>query len=162
MALLFYLILFNSQVAVIASILILIGHGYIRRGLFQTFKIIYQISHSRNIFFNKGVGGFIGIFYFLFFFVCCLNSSLPLNLRFFSEIVVGFSLFFLKKFIVIFFVFSVFLIGLFKMKLFLITCHGGSCASLKKKEPLLAYCFFSVYPIILNFFFVFFFKSFFF
>jgi len=153
--------IFNNN-SVFALILIFVGHGFIRRRLFQRFNIIYTKRGSRKIFLNKGNTWVSRIFYFMFFFILCLNSSMPINLTFFSEILVGVIIFYFNKIRIIFFIFSVFLIGLFKINLFLSTNQGKMVRSLKNislcRFPLII----SFVHILVNFFLVFYIRNFFF
>jgi NADH:ubiquinone oxidoreductase subunit 4 (subunit M) len=161
MALTLILYSFFNFKSFVGLILILIGHGFIRRSLFQRFNSLYFHSESRKIFLKKAIKKFSGLFYFFFFFVLCLNSSLPLNLTFFSEIIVGITLFYLKKSFVFFFVIRVFLIGLYKINLFLFTNQGLKIRSFKKiyfKRFSFFICFLHIF---FNFFLVIFFFKFF-
>jgi hypothetical protein len=144
MALTIFLIKKFKSCSNFGLILIFIGHGFIRRSMFQEFKIIYKSRKSRKIFLNKSLNNYSNLFIFVFFFTLCLKSSLPLNLTFFSEIIIGITLYYFNKFSLFFFIISVFLIGLFNIKLFLILNQGKKLKSLNKMV-------FSLFPLVKSF-----------
>jgi NADH:ubiquinone oxidoreductase subunit 4 (subunit M) len=66
MGLIVFLLFLKKRISFFSIFLILIGHGFIRRALFQTFKFVYLKSNSRKVIFNKAKGK-ASIFFFLFF-----------------------------------------------------------------------------------------------
>lgn len=162
MALSIFFFFFLKKIRVIGAFVLLVGHGFIRRGLFFNFKLFYEFSQSRNIFLNVGKKVKKRIFFFFFFFLLCLNSSLPLKLTFFSEIVISRMVFYSMGGLIIFFVLSVFLIGLYNMKIFLSVFHGRFSLSIKKYKNLSVKTknFIVIFlHILMAFFFIFFLKN---
>lgn len=154
--------LFN-KVSFFRVVIILLGHGFIRRSMFYIFNKLYRKTNSRKMILKKGKKKKSSIYYFFFFFILCLKSSLPIKITFFSEVIISMIIIYLFKWLIVIFVLSVFLIGLFKMKLFLATNQGNFYKSLKNntKKNNQYDSIILLYHIIMVFFFVFFFNFFF-
>jgi NADH:ubiquinone oxidoreductase subunit 4 (subunit M) len=75
-----------KKTAVFFGIVLMVSHGFIRRGMFQSFKNLYIQSKSRKMLIKKGVNNIMPLFMCMFFFFCCMKRSVPLSLRFISEI----------------------------------------------------------------------------
>lgn len=114
----------------LACLFILIGHGFIRSSFFFIFKVLYNSTGSRKVFLNTGFC-LSHLFYFLFFFIVCLNCSLPLNLTFFSEVLLGLTVYYVRNYFLFFFILSVLLVGLYNINLFLSVNQGAQSPILK-------------------------------
>jgi len=137
MGLIVLLFVIPKKISIFYGILIMISHGFIRRGLFQKFKKIYQMSKSRKILIKKGVQKVSSIVMFFFFFLVCLKRSVPLRLSFIAEIKFSFIIYGLSRILLTFFFLSLFLSGLFKIKLYLQIKKGykkNACKRFYKKN----------------------------
>jgi NADH-ubiquinone oxidoreductase chain 4 len=154
MSFLLILYMYSSKVTTFAVLFILIGHGFVRRGLFFLFNSLYSITSSRSIILKKSFGLKRRLFFFFFFIIIIFNSSFPLNLTFFSEIIVRLVIFCFNKMFLFFFVLSVLFIGLYNIKLFLVINHGYQLKNLhlRKNISLVKYfdSFFSLVHLILK------------
>lgn len=141
---------------ILGVILMRIAHGICSSGLFANVKIFYFLRGSRKILFKNGFKKIFPILRLFFFFLCIINSSAPPSLNLFSEIFIlisskNFNL--LKK---IFFFFSIFLVGLFSIYLYILVFHG-KWRKFKKNFFFLNFkylimLFFHVFPCFLLFF----------
>ena len=77
-----------SIIGVLGVLLIIISHGFTSPGLFFGANVIYERSHSRSIFLNKGllrINSTLGSFWFL---LIILNFGGPFTLNLLSEILI--------------------------------------------------------------------------
>lgn len=140
-----------SAVSPVGMIMLLVAHGICSSGLFWGVKVFYEISGSRNLFHNRGFLFLFPtlIFYWLVF--CLVNSSVPPSLNLFSEIFLFSSI---GKYLVMNFLFvflMIFLKGLFRIYLYVLTAHGKwKRIKLKWKSFRFRYklvCFLHFFPI---------------
>jgi len=124
MSFLIIIIFYLNCVTSLSLLMILVGHGFVRRRMFFIFNSLYNKSLSRSIILKKALRLKSKLFFFFFFFVLIFNSSFPLNLTFFSEVILRLVLICFYNFFLIFFILSLFFVGLYKIILFLITRHG--------------------------------------
>jgi len=113
-------------------IILCLGHGFVRRGLFQLFNKIYLKSNSRKVGLNKGVKLLSPIISFKLFLLLIFNSSFPMSLSFFSELKFSIILIRFRQINLIIIILSIFLVGLFKIYFFLKLSQGKKIISLKK------------------------------
>ncbi len=91
-----YLIgVFSNTITGIEGGLVLgLAHGFVSSGLFIcTGGILYERSHTRLIYFYKGIVQIMPIFSILFFLLCLANCGVPLTLNFVGEFMSLYGLF---------------------------------------------------------------------
>lgn len=84
-AFLISLILINTQLRIRSRVLMILTHGFTSSALFFTVNLIYEISNSRNIVFNKGVL-FTTTYFFIWARVLIRNISAPPTINFIAEV----------------------------------------------------------------------------
>nr|YP_009258810.1 NADH dehydrogenase subunit 4 [Aneurus similis]AFI54675.1 NADH dehydrogenase subunit 4 [Aneurus similis] len=67
------------------SLLMMIGHGLCSSGLFCLANIVYERSHSRSFYINKGLISVMPSLSFFWFFFCSNNMASPFSLNLFGE-----------------------------------------------------------------------------
>nr|AVJ52483.1 NADH dehydrogenase subunit 4 [Cryptacrus comes] len=70
----------------VGSLIVMIGHAFCSSGLFCLANIIYERSHSRSLFINKGLITFMPNLSLLWFLLCANNMSSPPSLNLLGEI----------------------------------------------------------------------------
>nr|AVJ52481.1 NADH dehydrogenase subunit 4 [Choerocoris paganus] len=70
----------------VGSLIVMIGHAFCSSGLFCLANIIYERSHSRSLFINKGLITFMPNLSLLWFLMCANNMSSPPSLNLLGEI----------------------------------------------------------------------------
>nr|YP_009971807.1 NADH dehydrogenase subunit 4 [Chrysocoris stollii]QNH68694.1 NADH dehydrogenase subunit 4 [Chrysocoris stollii]UCC45943.1 NADH dehydrogenase subunit 4 [Chrysocoris stollii] len=70
----------------LGSLIVMIGHAFCSSGLFCLANIIYERSHSRSLFINKGLIVFMPNLSFLWFLLCANNMSSPPSLNLLGEV----------------------------------------------------------------------------
>jgi len=121
-----------SSLNYLGVLLIAIFHGFISSALFFGFKMIYNLSKTRNILLNFGILKIFPIFVFFWFFALALKSSVPPSGNFISEI---FLIFCVKEFWTWgfpFLILGVVLSGLFSIFVYTVMSHGKKNALLTK------------------------------
>nr|AVJ52478.1 NADH dehydrogenase subunit 4 [Brachyplatys subaeneus] len=68
------------------SFILMIGHAFCSSGLFCLSYIVYERTHSRSLFINKGLMVFIPNLSMFFFIFCIFNMAAPPTLNFLGEI----------------------------------------------------------------------------
>lgn len=116
------------------SLLLKLGHGFIRRGLFLIIGTVYNKSFSRNILMNSGLKHFFNILIIFWFSLLMANCSAPTSLSLYSEIFL-FSHLALKKFSLIRIILFVFFSGLYCIFLYIKMFHGLKKTSINIKTP---------------------------
>jgi NADH-quinone oxidoreductase subunit M len=69
----------------VGAVVIMIAHGLSAAGLFFGVGYLYELSHSRALFFYRGVATIAPLFAFFFFLLICANMGLPGTLNFVGE-----------------------------------------------------------------------------
>nr|YP_011009653.1 NADH dehydrogenase subunit 4 [Hygia lativentris]WPV77645.1 NADH dehydrogenase subunit 4 [Hygia lativentris] len=109
----------------LGSLILMIGHGLCSSGLFVLANIVYERSHSRSFFINKGFIIFMpsmSLFWFLF---CINNMSSPFSLNLFGEVMLFNSIMSWNSFTIIFLGLSSFLSCCYSIYLYSIIQHGS-------------------------------------
>nr|AVJ52476.1 NADH dehydrogenase subunit 4 [Augocoris gomesii] len=70
----------------IGSLIVMLGHAFCSSGLFCLANIIYERSHSRSLFINKGLITFMPNLSLLWFLLCANNMSSPPSLNLLGEV----------------------------------------------------------------------------
>lgn len=124
---------------IVGSVLLCFAHGFCSSGLFLGVKVVYSRSGTRNILLKRGFLYIFPMFIFLWFILCACNCSLPVRLKFISEILlVSRGLNYLNIFFLVF-VFNVFFSGLYCIYLYLLVRHGKISKLLKFSESCKGY-----------------------
>nr|AFI54807.1 NADH dehydrogenase subunit 4 [Eucorysses grandis] len=79
-------IFISNIYGLVGSLIVMIGHAFCSSGLFCLANIIYERSHSRSLFINKGLIVFMPNLSFLWFLLCVNNMSSPPSLNLLGEI----------------------------------------------------------------------------
>jgi len=114
----------GKWIGLIGCLLMSISHGLTSSGLFFKVKILYLLSKSRNVLFKKGFIVIIPYISFFFFVLCVSKCSAPPSLNLFSELFIIFSSINFRLINLFFFFFSVFIVGLYSIYLYVIRFHG--------------------------------------
>nr|AVJ52508.1 NADH dehydrogenase subunit 4 [Solenosthedium bilunatum] len=77
--------IFNSY-GFLGSLIVMIGHAFCSSGLFCLANLIYERSHSRSLFINKGMITFMPSLSLLWFMLCVNNMSSPPSLNLLGEV----------------------------------------------------------------------------
>lgn len=102
----------------------LIGHGVCSSGLFFGVQCFYQSRGSRSIILNRGFIHLSPILCFFWFLLCVGKASAPPSLNLLSEFFLIRSILKYNKVGAFFCFLSVFLAGLFRIYLYVLTSHG--------------------------------------
>nr|AVJ52514.1 NADH dehydrogenase subunit 4 [Tetrarthria variegata] len=70
----------------IGSLIVMIGHAFCSSGLFCLANLVYERSHSRSLYINKGLITFMPNLSLLWFLLCANNMSSPPSLNLLGEI----------------------------------------------------------------------------
>nr|YP_011009679.1 NADH dehydrogenase subunit 4 [Hygia opaca]WPV77671.1 NADH dehydrogenase subunit 4 [Hygia opaca] len=114
-----------SYYGFLGSLILMIGHGLCSSGLFALANIIYERSHSRSLFINKGLIIFMpsmSMFWFLF---CVNNMASPLSLNLIGEILLFNSIMSWSSLSMMFLGVSSFLSCCYSIYLYSVTQHGS-------------------------------------
>lgn len=119
-----------SYYGFLGSLVMIIGHGFCSSGLFCLANIIYERSHSRRLFINKGyllrIPG-LSMFWFL---LCANNISSPPSLNLLGEILLINSVISWDYIAFFFLAFMSFMSCCYRIYLFSITQHGFTYSGL--------------------------------
>lgn len=117
----FYACDYIGQVGVLGM---LIAHGICSSGLFFGVQCFYQLRGSRRILLNRGFIHISPILCFFWLLLCVSKASAPPSLNLLSEFLLISSILKYKKIGRIFCFLSIFLAGLFRIYLYVLSCHG--------------------------------------
>lgn len=109
---------------IVGRVLLCFAHGFCSSGLFLGVKKIYISSGTRKILLNRGFLYLLPVFVFLWFLLCACNCSLPVSLKFISEVLLvsrGLSYF---NGVFLIFLYNVFFCGLYCVYLYVLVRHG--------------------------------------
>nr|AVJ52491.1 NADH dehydrogenase subunit 4 [Homaemus proteus] len=70
----------------IGSLIVMIGHAFCSSGLFCLANVVYERSHSRSLFINKGLITFMPSLTLMWFLLCANNTASPPSLNLLGEI----------------------------------------------------------------------------
>nr|UPL65709.1 NADH dehydrogenase subunit 4 [Dalader distanti] len=106
------------------SLIVMIGHGLCSSGLFSLANMVYERSHSRSLFINKGLVTFMpsmSMFWFLFL---INNMASPFSLNFVGEILLFNSILSWSSSTLLFIALSSFMSCCYSIYLYAVTQHG--------------------------------------
>nr|UWI72001.1 NADH dehydrogenase subunit 4 [Neuroctenus yunnanensis] len=125
MALVICGVLSLSFYGVIGSFVMMLGHGLCSSGLFCLVNLIYERTHTRSLYINKGlivIFPLLSMFWFMF---CANNMACPLSLNLFGEFLIISGMVSWSFLSVIFLMLSSFLSCCMSIYLYSITQHGN-------------------------------------
>nr|UZT27007.1 NADH dehydrogenase subunit 4 [Xylosandrus sp.] len=106
------------------SLSLMLAHGLSSSGLFCVANLLYERTHSRSLYMNKGfinIMPSLSLWWFLF---CSSNMSAPPSLNLIGEIVLINSIYLYSNYFLIFLFFLVFYSGAYSLFLYSFTQHG--------------------------------------
>jgi len=119
-----------SMLSFLGILLIRIGHGFRRSGLFSSVKFFYRSVGSRNLLNTPSAINISPLFVFMLFLLCCSKASVPPFLSLFGEVEIFSNLIRFFPISRCFILRYVFLVGLYNMYLYLTISHGFSVVTL--------------------------------
>nr|UPL65697.1 NADH dehydrogenase subunit 4 [Sinodasynus sp.] len=109
----------------LGSLILMIGHGLCSSGLFALANMIYERSHSRSLFINKGFIVFMPTMSMFWFLFSINNMASPPSLNLLGEILLINSILSWNSLTFLFLSFSSFLSCCYSIYLYSITQHGS-------------------------------------
>lgn len=107
-----------SYFAVVGSVLVMLGHGFISSGLFFLIGMLYNRYKTKLIFYFSGLVYIMPIFSVSLFFLILGNVSMPLTANFISEFLILLGLFEQSYILLVFSSFSIFFCTAYSIWLF--------------------------------------------
>nr|YP_009750103.1 NADH dehydrogenase subunit 4 [Enoplops potanini]QIJ46462.1 NADH dehydrogenase subunit 4 [Enoplops potanini] len=118
----------------LGSLIMMIGHGLCSSGLFSLANMMYERSHSRSLYINKGFITFMPSMTMFWFLFSINNMSSPLSLNLFGEILLINSILSWSNLTSLFIAFSSFLSCCYSIYLYSITQHGVLFSGVKNSS----------------------------
>nr|YP_010327175.1 NADH dehydrogenase subunit 4 [Dryocoetes hectographus]UJG10836.1 NADH dehydrogenase subunit 4 [Dryocoetes hectographus] len=103
---------------------LMLAHGLSSSGLFCIANLLYERTHSRSMYLNKGMMNIIPSLSLWWFLFCSSNMSAPPSLNLLGEIILINSIYLYSSILLIFLFFLVFYSGVYSLFLFSFTQHG--------------------------------------
>nr|YP_009441924.1 NADH dehydrogenase subunit 4 [Dryocoetes autographus]AOY40132.1 NADH dehydrogenase subunit 4 [Dryocoetes autographus] len=103
---------------------LMLAHGLSSSGLFCIANLLYERTHSRSMYLNKGMMNILPSLSFWWFLFCSSNMSAPPSLNLLGEIILMNSIYLYSSILLIFMFFLVFYSGVYSLFLFSFTQHG--------------------------------------
>nr|YP_009169468.1 NADH dehydrogenase subunit 4 [Obscurella hidalgoi]AKL90686.1 NADH dehydrogenase subunit 4 [Obscurella hidalgoi] len=107
------------------ALVLMMSHGFCSSGLFAMANCIYEKTHTRSLFLNKGMMSLWPIFSMCWFLLCALNMASPPSINLLGEIFIFPAALFSSIYLVFFLSTMSFLSTLCAMYLFMATEHGA-------------------------------------
>nr|YP_010692660.1 NADH dehydrogenase subunit 4 [Notobitus meleagris]WBV80535.1 NADH dehydrogenase subunit 4 [Notobitus meleagris] len=115
----------------LGSLVLMIGHGLCSSGLFALANMVYERSHSRSLFINKGFLTFMPTMSMFWFLFSINNMASPPSLNLLGEIMLINSILSWSSLTTLFIVFSSFFSCCYSIYLYSITQHGSLYSGFK-------------------------------
>nr|YP_009441833.1 NADH dehydrogenase subunit 4 [Xylosandrus germanus]AOY39586.1 NADH dehydrogenase subunit 4 [Xylosandrus germanus] len=106
------------------SLSLMLAHGLSSSGLFCVANLLYERTHSRSLYMNKGFINIMPSLTLWWFLFCSSNMSAPPSLNLVGEIVLINSIYLYSNYFLIFLFFLVFYSGAYSLFLYSFTQHG--------------------------------------
>uniref|UniRef100_A0AAU7GJT1 NADH-ubiquinone oxidoreductase chain 4 n=1 Tax=Cardipennis shaowuensis TaxID=342701 RepID=A0AAU7GJT1_9CUCU len=106
------------------ALVLMLAHGLCSSGLFCLANMVYERSHSRSIYINKGLMNIFPSVSLWWFLLCSSNMAAPPSLNLFGEIMLMISLVAFSKFTMISLFFMAFYSAVYSLFLYSYTQHG--------------------------------------
>nr|AML26218.1 NADH dehydrogenase subunit 4 [Scolytinae sp. BMNH 1274299] len=103
---------------------LMLAHGLSSSGLFCIANILYERTHSRSMYLNKGFMNIMPSLTLWWFLLCSSNMSAPPSLNLVGEIVLINSIYLYSNYFLFFMFFLVFYSGVYSLFLYSFTQHG--------------------------------------
>uniref|UniRef100_A0AAU7YTN1 NADH-ubiquinone oxidoreductase chain 4 n=1 Tax=Rhopalus tibetanus TaxID=3151528 RepID=A0AAU7YTN1_9HEMI len=114
----------------LGSLVLMIGHGLCSSGMFALANIVYEHSHSRSLFVNKGFISFMPLMSMFWFMFMINNMASPPSLNLLGEILLFNSIVGWSTYTLLFLAFSSFFSCCYSIYLYSITQHGSLYSSM--------------------------------
>nr|UPL66084.1 NADH dehydrogenase subunit 4 [Idiostolus sp.] len=108
----------------LGSLVMMIGHGLCSSGMFSLANILYERSHSRSLYINKGIITFIPSISLFWFMLSCNNMASPPSLNMLGEIMIINSVMSWSSLSFLFLMLSSFLSCCYSIYLYAFSQHG--------------------------------------
>nr|QWX94980.1 NADH-ubiquinone oxidoreductase chain 4 [Plaxiscelis pagana] len=118
----------------LGSLILMIGHGLCSSGMFALANMLYERSHSRSLFINKGFITFMPTMSMFWFLFSINNMASPPSLNLLGEILLINSIFSWSPMLGIFLALSSFFSCCYSIYLYSITQHGVMFSGLKNES----------------------------
>nr|ARH54281.1 NADH dehydrogenase subunit 4 [Curculionidae sp. 2 AH-2016] len=106
------------------SLMLMMAHGLCSSGLFCLANILYERTHSRSIFINKGMMNILPNLSMWWFLLCSSNMAAPMSLNLLGEIFLINSLMCFSKYSMMIIFFLIFFSAAYSLFLYSFTQHG--------------------------------------
>nr|YP_009441885.1 NADH dehydrogenase subunit 4 [Xylosandrus crassiusculus]AOY40080.1 NADH dehydrogenase subunit 4 [Xylosandrus crassiusculus] len=103
---------------------LMLAHGLSSSGLFCIANLLYERTHSRSMYMNKGFMNIMPSLSLWWFLLCSSNMSAPPSLNLVSEIILINSIYLYSNYFMMFLFFLVFYSGVYSLFLYSFTQHG--------------------------------------
>jgi proton-translocating NADH-quinone oxidoreductase chain M len=103
----------------------MIAHGLVSPTLFFLVGVIYERGHTRNIHYFSGIGSYMPVYSFFFFYMILANCSFPFTPGFVSEVLCLASIFSLHSLLAFIICLGQVLTAVYNFWLFNRICHGN-------------------------------------
>nr|AOY39780.1 NADH dehydrogenase subunit 4 [Xyleborinus saxesenii] len=103
---------------------LMLAHGLSSSGLFCIANLLYERTHSRSLFMNKGFMNIMPSLSLWWFLLCSSNMSAPPSLNLVGEIILINSIYLYSNWLMLFLFFLVFYSGVYSLFLYSFTQHG--------------------------------------
>nr|YP_009488489.1 NADH dehydrogenase subunit 4 [Dendrothrips minowai]AWD37110.1 NADH dehydrogenase subunit 4 [Dendrothrips minowai] len=114
----------NLNLSISSCFILMFSHGLCSSALFYLVNLVYERSHNRSLFINKGLMNIFPNLSLWWFVFCSMNMAAPPSLNLFSEILI-INLFSSWSFnMIFFFMFMSFLSAVYSLFLFSFSNHG--------------------------------------
>nr|QXJ41887.1 NADH dehydrogenase subunit 4 [Pissodes strobi] len=107
------------------ALVLMLAHGLCSSGLFCLANLVYERSHSRSIYLNKGMINIMPSLSLWWFLLCTSNMAAPPSMNLLGEILLINSLFLYNKYIMLLLFFLVFYSAVYSLFLYSYTQHGS-------------------------------------
>nr|YP_010925335.1 NADH dehydrogenase subunit 4 [Hylurgus ligniperda]WGL40352.1 NADH dehydrogenase subunit 4 [Hylurgus ligniperda]WKD83328.1 NADH dehydrogenase subunit 4 [Hylurgus ligniperda] len=109
---------------------LMLAHGLSSSGLFCLANILYERTHSRSLFLNKGFMNLLPNLSLWWFLLCSSSMSAPPSFNLLGEILLINSLVYYSKFMMVCLFFLVFYSAVYSLFLYSFSQHGKICSSM--------------------------------
>nr|AML26598.1 NADH dehydrogenase subunit 4 [Scolytinae sp. BMNH 1274713] len=106
------------------ALTLMLAHGLSSSGLFCIANLLYERTHSRSMYLNKGFMNIMPSLSLWWFLFCSSNMSAPPSLNLAGEIILINSIYLFSNYLLIFMFFLVFYSGVYSLFLYSFTQHG--------------------------------------
>ena len=146
----------NSAIGWKARLTIIISHGICSSALFAAAAVIYDLSHTRNLYITKGLLILIPNFIPIWFILCAFNLAAPPSINIIAEIIALTAAVSFSNKILLIIISIIFIVGAYSIILYTSVSHGQLSNIFNPSLSVSPRIFLSIYghlpPLILFFF----------